>query len=132
MWPGLPGRSTFSRSNEVSTAKATVAFIEDQLSDLPIRTAAMFGEYGIYCDNKIVGLICDDSLFIKPSAVDAALLEGTELAPPYPGAKNYHFVPGDLLDNRDWLRAAISGTADAIPVPAPKKPKSRGAGGGGV
>ncbi len=116
----------------MSTTKGTVAFIEDQLADLPVRTAAMFGEYGIYCDNKIVGLICDDSLFIKPSRVDPSLLEGTTLAPPYPGAKNYHCVPGDLLDNREWLRAAICATADALPAPTPKKPKSRGAGGGGV
>lgn len=128
----LLGHSTFLRSNEVSTAKTTVEFIEDQLAPLPIRTAAMFGEYGIYCDNKIVGLICDDSLFIKPSNVDAKLLEGTVLAPPYPGAKNYHSVPSDLLENRDWLRDAIQGTADALPTPAPKKPRSRGAGGGGV
>jgi TfoX/Sxy family transcriptional regulator of competence genes len=108
----------------VSTSKDTVAFIEDQLSGLRIRTAAMFGEYGIYCDEKIVGLICQDTLFIKPSDADAALLEGTQPAPPYDGAKDYLSVPGDLLENRDWLQSAVQATADALPAPKPKKPKN--------
>jgi TfoX/Sxy family transcriptional regulator of competence genes len=107
----------------VSTESGTVAFIEDQLGGLPVRTAKMFGEYGIYCDEKIVGLICNDTLFIKPSEVDAALLVGTELAPPYTGAKDYHSVPGDRLEDREWLQALVRGTADALPAPKPKSAK---------
>jgi TfoX/Sxy family transcriptional regulator of competence genes len=30
----------------------------------------MFGEYAIYCDGKVVALVCDNQLFVKPS--DAA------------------------------------------------------------
>ena len=26
----------------------------------------MFGEYGLYFDNKLFGLVCDNKLFIKP------------------------------------------------------------------
>ena len=59
----------------MSTSKDTVAFIEDQLAGLPIRTNPMFGEYGIYYDDKVVGFICDDTLFIKPSEVDQAFLD---------------------------------------------------------
>jgi hypothetical protein len=40
----------------------TIRFIEDQLGDLDIRTRTMFGEYGIYCDEKVVGFICGDAL----------------------------------------------------------------------
>ena len=107
----------------MSTSKDTVAFIEDQLGGLPIRTNPMFGEYAIYCDDKVVGFICDDTLFIKPSEVDAALLEGTVMAPAYPGSKLYHSVPGDLLEDPEWLHAAIVGTAEALPTPKPKKPR---------
>ena len=108
----------------MSTSADAAAFIEDQLAGLAVRTKRMFGEYAIYCDDKVVGFICDDTLFIKPSPIDPALLEGTVPAPPYPGAKDYHSVPGDLLENRDWLAAAVQATADALPAPAPKKPKS--------
>lgn len=105
------------------TRPETIEFIEDQLAGLAIRTAKMFGEYGIYCDEKIVGLICDDALFIKPSDAASGLFERTELAPPYPGAKPYRMVSGDALEDRDWLARAIQATADALPTPAPKKPR---------
>jgi TfoX/Sxy family transcriptional regulator of competence genes len=108
----------------MSTSKDTIAHIEDQLGGLPIRINPMFGEYGIYCDDKIVGLICNDTLFIKPSEVDQAVLAGTVMAPAYPGSKLYHSVPGELLENADWLQKAIRATADALPVPKPKKPKA--------
>ena len=123
------------------TSKQTVAFIEDQLAGLPVRTQPMFGEYALYfqsagLDDKVVGFICDDTLFIKPSEVDAAVLEGTVMAPAYPGSKLYHSVPGDLLENPEWLHTAITATAAALPAPKPKKPrspnsKSTGSAGGG-
>jgi TfoX/Sxy family transcriptional regulator of competence genes len=105
----------------MATSKTTIAFIEDQLAGLPIRTRPMFGEYGIYFDDKVVGFICDDTLFIKPSGID---LPGTYLAPAYPGSKDYNAVPGELLEDADWLQQAILDTADALPAPKPKKPRA--------
>jgi TfoX/Sxy family transcriptional regulator of competence genes len=107
----------------LSTSKQTIAFIEDQLSPLDIRTKSMFGEYGIYCDGKVVGFICDDTLFIKPSGADDLVRPRTVLAPAYPGSKDYNSVPGDVLEDGDWLRTAIQAVADALPAPIPKKPK---------
>jgi TfoX/Sxy family transcriptional regulator of competence genes len=108
----------------MSTDKNTVAFIEDQLVPLDIRTKSMFGEYAIYCDGKVVGFICDDTLFIKPSDADDFVQKRTSLAPAYPGSKDYNSVPGDVLEDVEWLREAIQKVADALPLPAPKKPKS--------
>ncbi len=45
----------------------TIRFIAAQLGDLDIRTRTMFDEHGISCDEKVVGFICDDTLFITPS-----------------------------------------------------------------
>jgi TfoX/Sxy family transcriptional regulator of competence genes len=102
----------------------TAEYISDQLGALDVRTARMFGEFAVYCDGKVVGFICDDTLFIKPSGVDPAVLVGTYLAPPHARAKDYHAVPGELLEDRDWLQTAIRSTADALPAPTPKKPKA--------
>jgi len=45
-----------------------VDFIMDQINGVGEITAKkMFGEYGIYLDGKIFGLICDNKLFIKPT-----------------------------------------------------------------
>lgn len=43
-----------------------VQYILDQTSEAgSIHVRKMFGDYGLYCDGKIVGLICDDLLFLK-------------------------------------------------------------------
>jgi len=50
----------------MAISRNTIDFILDQLSALPkIRARKMFGEYALYCDEKVVALVCDDQLFIK-------------------------------------------------------------------
>ena len=101
----------------MSTSKETVREIVETLAPLDVRTRAMFGEYGLYCDGKIVGLICDDTLFIKPSPVSEDVLAGCGMAPPYPGAKDYYVINQERLDDGEWLRDVVQQTADASPEP---------------
>lgn len=105
----------------MATSKTTVEYILDQLTPLPVRARAMFGEYGLYCDEKIVALICDDTLYIKPSPISDALFVVTEMAPPYPGAKNYYVVPEERLEDRAWIQEVVARTAASLPAPKPKK-----------
>jgi TfoX/Sxy family transcriptional regulator of competence genes len=118
----MPG-SGFSKEHiaAMATRKETVASILDQLVPLPVRARAMFGEYGLYCDEKIVALICDDTLFVKPTAISGEFLSDDWLAPPYPGAKDSYAVPLDRLEDRDWLQDVIERTAAELPVPNRKK-----------
>ena len=109
----------------MSTSKETVAFILDQLAPLSVRAKAMFGEYGLYCDEKVVALICDDTLYVKPTAIFARHFTAADGAPPYPGAKDYFVVSGDRLDDREWLQRVIQHTADALPLPVKKSRKTR-------
>jgi TfoX/Sxy family transcriptional regulator of competence genes len=107
----------------MTTAPATIAHILDTLADLPgLRAARMFGEYGLYLDTKIVGLICDDTLYLKPTATAHPLLPGIQMAPPYPGAKP-HMVCNELLDEPDLAMEVIRAIAADVPEPKPKKPK---------
>jgi TfoX/Sxy family transcriptional regulator of competence genes len=108
----------------MSTSPDTIAFLEEQLSGLPIRIAPMFGEYGIWFDDKPLGVICRDTLFLKRSAADPELLEGTTLEPAYTGAKPSHAVPRHLLDDSEWLTRAVRATGEALPLRAPKKKKA--------
>jgi DNA transformation protein and related proteins len=52
----------------MSTKQDTVDFICEQ-SGLPGRISArrMFGEFALYVDGKVIGLVCDDTLYIKPT-----------------------------------------------------------------
>lgn len=49
-----------------------VAFVCDQLREAgEISSRKMFGEYGIYCDGKIVAMVCDDLFYVKKTAAGA-------------------------------------------------------------
>ena len=49
----------------MATKQGTVDYILDQLVSFEnISARKMFGEYAFYCDGKVVGLICDDILYI--------------------------------------------------------------------
>lgn len=82
----------------------------------------MFGEYAVYLDGKVVLLVCDNQVFLKPTAAGRALLGAVEEAPPYPGAKN-SFLLGGQLEDRELMAAVVRATADALPLLKPKKPK---------
>ena len=101
-----------------------VNFICEQLEGLgAVRSRKMFGEYGVYCDGKIVGLICDDQLFIKRTEAGAALLPGCPEAAPYQGAKP-HFLIEDP-ENQEELVRFLRATWEELPFPKPKKPRKR-------
>ena len=83
----------------------------------------MFGEYALYLDERVVALVCDDMLYVKPTEAGRAVLDEVVEAPPYPGAKPWWRVDA-LLDEGDRLRRLLQVTAAALPAPKPKKPKS--------
>ena len=99
-----------------------VQYIVDQCSGAgAIVAKKMFGDYGIYCEGKIFGLICDDRLYIKPTESGRALLHTVDLQPPYEGAKPYFYIAD--VDDRDYLSALVRETCRALPAPNPKKSK---------
>lgn len=100
-----------------------VQYIADQLAGAGIiTTRKMFGEYGLYCDGKIVALICDDQLFIKITQAGKALCPDLPEKPPYNGAKNYLLV--ENIDDRERLTALVRVTCEELPLPKPKKKKA--------
>ena len=46
-----------------------------------------FGDYGMYVDGKMVGSVCDDRLFARPTLSGRIYAEPVSDAPPYSGAK---------------------------------------------
>lgn len=109
----------------MSSDRNFVKFIADQLEDAGLITyRMMFGEYGIYCDGKIVALVCDDQLFVKPTAGGRAFIGEVTEAPPYPGAK-FSFLIDDRFEDKEWISNLIKITAQELPEPKPKKKKNQ-------
>jgi TfoX/Sxy family transcriptional regulator of competence genes len=100
-----------------------VQYVVDQLSGAgKISFRKMFGEFAIYCDTKVVALICNNQLFVKATQAGRTFIGEPVEAPPYPGAKP-SFLIEDEIENRDWLQKLVSLTASELPVSKPKKPK---------
>lgn len=105
----------------MATEKSFADFVVEQLAEAGVITCRkMFGEYGVYCDGKIVALLCDNRLFIKPTEAGRAHIGEVVLAPPYPGAKDY-FLIEEQLEDGEWLSRLVRVSAAELPLPKPKK-----------
>ena len=78
------------------------------------------GEYVLYCDEKVVGLVVENELFVKFTEQGRAFAPDLELAPAYDGAKPGLHVPEDRRVDTVWLAELIRITAGALPA-KPKK-----------
>ena len=105
----------------MATKQHIVDFILEQMSGVPDVTARkMFGEFAIYSTGKVVALVCDDQLFVKPTDAGEKFIGTVTEGEPYPGAKPCFLVEGDQWEDGDWLSELIRLTANALPMPKPK------------
>jgi TfoX/Sxy family transcriptional regulator of competence genes len=115
----------------MASQQKTVDFILEQIAAAGhVRAKKMFGEYGIYCDEKMVAMVCDDQLFVKPTAGGRAVVgDACEEASPYPGAKPCLLISGEKWDDHEWMARLMAVSAAQLPLPKPKsKPKAGDAG----
>jgi DNA transformation protein and related proteins len=102
-----------------------VEYVRDQINEAgQVSFKKMFGEYAIYYDDKVIALVCDNQLFLKPTAGGRSMIGNVVEAPPYPGAKP-HFLIGEQLDDQQWMSNLIQLTASELPAPKPKKSKPK-------
>ena len=93
-----------------------VQYIIDQCSKAgEIAVKKMMGDYCIYCNGILFGLICDSNLYVKVTDAGRKVLKEVVLRPPYPGAKDYFYVAD--VDDRDYLVELIKVTLPALPAP---------------
>ncbi len=80
----------------------------------------LFGEWGLWLEGKIVALVCEDQLLLKPTPAGRALLGGDPPGvEPYPEAKPWFLV--EDLDDGEALRKLLRTTFDALPTPKRKR-----------
>ena len=97
-----------------------VQYIADQCSGAgEIAVKKMMGDYCIYCDGILFGLICDNNFYLKVTEPGKVLLKEVILHPPYDGAKDYFYITE--VDDRYYLVGLIKATLPALPKPKAKK-----------
>lgn len=53
-----------------------------------VRAKTLFGAYGVYCNEKYVVIIGDNTCVVKATNADATLVVDLKVAPPYLEAKD--------------------------------------------
>jgi TfoX/Sxy family transcriptional regulator of competence genes len=107
----------------MASAQKFVDFIVEQIDiSEKISFKKMFGEYGLYFDDKMFALVCDNKLFIKPTISGREFITDLVEESPYPGAKQY-FLIEEKLDDKVWLKKLVEITVKELPEPKPKKKK---------
>jgi len=105
----------------MATDKAFVDFVVDQIDsacDMTYRW--MFGGCTLYSKGKVVALICDDQLFVKPTEAGRQFIGNVIEAPAYEGAKP-SFLVQDKIEDAEWLTQLITLTEKELPAPKPKR-----------
>lgn len=106
----------------MATLQSTVEHLLEQYTGSAVLAVRkMFGEYVLYHNSKIVGLICDNQLFVKPNPAAKIFLGRVEEKLPYPKAKPHYLITADRWDDRDWLSELLDISAAVLPMPKPKK-----------
>jgi DNA transformation protein and related proteins len=106
----------------MSSKQETVDLILKQMGAAgEVSARKMFGEYGIYCDGKMVASVCDDQLFVKPTAAGRAHIGEVMEASPYPGAKPSFLISPTQYKDFRWLSELIRITTKELPLPKKKK-----------
>lgn len=99
-----------------------VQFIVDQCSGAgEIDVKKMMGDYCIYCNGVLFGLLCDNNFYVKVTEGGAAVLNELILRQPYPGAKDYFYV--DDVDNSDYVVDIVKATFRELISPKAKSRK---------
>ena len=100
----------------MASSVATVEWIVKQIARAgKIRVEKMFGEFGIYCDDKIVAMVCDDQFFVKRTEAGYAFWGEHQEAPPYPRAKPLLILSEEDMQNKAKLVELIQITYEHLP-----------------
>lgn len=106
----------------MATSSVTIDTLLETLSDIPtIHAHKMFGEYALYCGEKVVAFVCDDRLLLKITPASATLVRTSVTGKPYPRAKDYYHIDENDWDDREYMTELVTATADSLPVSSGKK-----------
>ncbi len=84
-----------------------------------VTTRKMMGEYLVYYQEKLIGDICDNCLFLKPTESVLRLMPDAERAYPYEGSKSLMVIVEDV-DNIELMTEVLNEMYKELPEPKRK------------
>jgi TfoX/Sxy family transcriptional regulator of competence genes len=82
----------------------------------------MFGEYMVYVNEKLILLVCDNTVFVKMLDCIGEKRDGAERGVPYPGAREHYILD---IDDAAFSKEVIALLEPVVPVPKPRAKKRK-------
>lgn len=107
----------------MATSKEFHDYIVENLRRVgEVSTRKMMGEYCVYYQGKMIGDICDNCLFLKPTESVLRLLPEADRAYPYEGSKTLMAVVEDVEDV-ELMSKVLNEMYKELPEPKKKSKK---------
>lgn len=111
----------------MSTKKETTEYILENLRAAKVFSVrAMFGEYALYADGVVVGLICNDQLYIKDMPESQELADYCDMDSPYPNAKEHYVIEEQHYDQIENLSQILRDIARSRKAKKANSTEARG------
>jgi DNA transformation protein len=102
-------------------------YVEEQLAFLGrISTKSIFGGIGIFVDERLLGIVMDDKVYLHTDASNLRAYQDRGMPPfkPYPNAfdltTDHHQVPREIVDDpallKQWGERALAAAIEAAKV----------------
>lgn len=107
----------------MATSKEFHDYIVENLQKAgEISTRKMMGEYCVYFQGKLIGDICENILFLKPTEAVLRLMPEAERAYPYEGSKTLMVIVDDV-ENTKLMTEVLQEMYMELPEPKKKSKK---------
>lgn len=105
----------------MATSKEYCDYVLECLSRVgSVHVRKMMGEYCLYSGGKVIGLICDNTLYLKQTPTTVRLLPNAPQGYPYEGSKTLMHIVEDAED-AETMGAVLAALVEEHPEPVPKK-----------
>lgn len=107
----------------MATSKEFHDYVMENLQRVgDVSSRKMMGEYCIYYKGKLIGDICDNTLFLKPVESVLRLMPDAERAYPYEGSRTLMAVVDDV-ENIELMEKVLNAMYEELPEPKKKAKK---------
>lgn len=107
----------------MATSKEFCDYVLENLQRVGETSARkMMGEYLVYYRGKLIGDICDNCLFLKPTQSVLRLMPDAEREYPYEGSKT-KMVVADDVENMELMVEVLNAMYEELPEPKKKTKK---------